>query len=56
MIHDKDVDSDNMKGLISKKRAEVYGGCAACIAFPPACIPCYGVAIGVIEGKFVKDV
>ena len=45
-----------MKNLISRKRAEVYGGCSACLAFPPACIVCYGVAVGVIEGNFVKDV
>jgi len=36
MDHNSSEYSDKIKSL----RAKAYGGCAACVIFPPACIAC----------------
>lgn len=50
-----DTNSAMFKKQIADLRAKVYGGCAACVVFPPSCIACYGIAAGVLEGKCIPD-
>jgi len=35
-----DHSSGQYNDKISSLRAKAYGGCAACVIFPPACIAC----------------
>lgn len=43
----------NKNGFINSRastiRAKAYGGCAACVLFPPTCAVCYGAAVPIIE-------
>jgi len=46
--------SKEFRDYASSMRAKAYGGCAACVAFPAACIPCYATAAGVLETHLAK--
>jgi len=48
-------DSAKYKAKIEELRAKAYGGCAACVVFPPSCIPCYATAAGLLEGKYIPE-
>lgn len=55
-IRDHLNDKDGwLSDQIDKLRTAAYAGCVASAVFPPAIPVCYGIAVGVIEGKKVPE-